>query len=93
MSRNDIIDFLLGDIAYAVEHLQQMRLDERDIDVSTEKKVKMMAKVAAKIHMDLFPDVDFLYPPREKKRQRKEIKEWREMMSRAAERVVNEESK
>ena len=53
MSRNDIIDFLLGDIAYAVEHLQQMRLDERDIDVSTEKKVKMMAKVAAKIHMDL----------------------------------------
>ena len=67
MSRNDIIDFLLGDIAYAVEHLQQMRLDERDIDVSTEKKVKMMAKVAAKIHMDLFPDVDFLYPPERKR--------------------------
>ena len=75
MSRtDDIIDFLLGDIMYTVEHLRQMRLDGDDIDVSTEKKVRMMAKVAAKIHMDLFPDVDFLYPPREKKRQRKEIK-------------------
>lgn len=72
-ARSDNIDHLIGDAVYALEHLSLMRLDGHPIDAQTERNLRKMAAYAARIHNDLFPEVDFLYPPREKKRQEEEI--------------------
>lgn len=72
-ARSDNIDYLIGDAVYALEHLSLMRLDGHPIDAQTERNLRKMAAYAARIHNDLFPEVDFLYPPREKKRQEEEI--------------------